>query len=161
MLSRLPDKDILMRHCASLFALVLLAAPLGAFAQPAAPAVGRIKVATGTVSLVRGGQTVVAAPGGDVLESDVLRTGADGRLSVMLKDESRVALGPNSELAVTRFVYAPEEAQLGLGLRLARGALSYVSGLIAKLAPEAVRLETPTSIIGVRGTHLLLRAGQP
>ena len=150
-----------MRRCAVLCALVLLIAPAGGAAQPAVPAAGRIKVATGTVALVRGGQALTAAAGAEVLESDVLRTGADGRLSVMLKDESRVALGPNSELALTRFAYNPSEAQLGLGLRLARGVLSYVSGLIAKLAPEAVKLETPTSIIGVRGTHLLLRAGQP
>ncbi len=150
-----------MRRCAVLCALVLLAAPAGGSAQPAVPAAGRIKVATGTVALVRGGQALTAAAGAEVLESDVLRTGPDGRLSVMLKDESRVALGPNSELALTRFAYNPSDAQLGLGLRLARGVLSYVSGLIAKLAPEAVKLETPTSIIGVRGTHLLLRAGQP
>lgn len=129
-------------------------------AQTPAPA-GRVKVATGTAAIVRGGQTVPAVPGAEVFESDVLRTGADGTLSVMLKDESRVALGASSELALTRFAYAPNDAQLGLGLRLARGVLSYVSGLIAKLAPEAVKLETPTSIVGVRGTHLLVRAGQP
>ena len=79
----------------------------------------------------------------------------------MLKDESRVSLGPNTELALTRFAFAPSDAHLGLGLRLARGVLSYVSGLIAKLAPEAFRLQTPTSIIGVRGTHVLVRAEAP
>ena len=96
-----------------------------------------------------------------MFEADVLRTGADGRLSVMLKDESRLALGPMSELALTRFAYAPGDQQLGLGVRLARGVLSYVSGLIAKLAPESVRLQTPTSIIGVRGTHVLVKAEAP
>jgi CHASE2 domain-containing sensor protein len=38
-------------------------------------------------------------------------------------------------------------------VRVARGALSYVSGRVATLMPEAVRLETPNSVIGVRGTH--------
>jgi hypothetical protein len=33
----------------------------------------------------------------------------------------------------------------------------YVSGRIAKLAPDAVRLETPAAIVGVRGTTLALR----
>jgi len=64
-------------------------------------------------------------------------------------------------LAVTSFAYAPPEAQLGLGLRLARGVLPCVSGFIAKLAPEEVQLEPPTSIIGVRGTRLIFCAGQP
>ena len=39
--------------------------------------------------------------------------------------------------------------------------LSYVSGLVAKLAPAAVSIQTPTAIIGVRGTHALVRAGVP
>jgi hypothetical protein len=44
-------------------------------------------------------------------------------------------------------------------MRVVRGLAAYVSGRIAKLAPDAVRLETPASIVGVRGTSLALRAG--
>ena len=143
----------------SVLAVLAAAAPVLAQAPPT-PA-GRVKVATGGASIVRGVQTLTAAAGATVFEGDVLRTAADGRLSVMLKDESRLALGPNSELALTRFAFAPSDQQLGLGVRLARGMLSYVSGLIAKLAPESVRLQTPTSIIGVRGTHVLVKADTP
>ena len=39
--------------------------------------------------------------------------------------------------------------------------MAYVSGRIAKLMPEAVRLETPTSVIGVRGTHALVKVEAP
>jgi hypothetical protein len=35
-----------------------------------------------------------------------------------------------------------------------------VSGRIAKLAPDSVRLETPAAIVGVRGTSLVIRASQ-
>lgn len=150
-----------MRCRAFLGALVLVGAPAAAPAQPTAPAAGRIKVVAGDASVVRGGQVTAAAVGDQVFETDVLRTGPDGRLGLMLRDESRVSLGPNSELALTRFAFSPAERQLGLGLRLARGVLSYVSGLIATLAPESVRLQTPTSIIGVRGTHVLVRAEAP
>lgn len=157
----IPPATTPLRRAAGGALLVLALCPGLAAAQGASATAGRVKVASGAASILRAGQPVPAVPGAEVFESDLLRTGPDGRLSVMLKDESRVALGPNSELALTRFAYAPNDAQLGLGLRLVRGVLSYVSGLIAKLAPEAVKLETPTSIIGVRGTHLLLRAGQP
>lgn len=150
-----------MRCRALVCALVLLTASTSANAQQDRPPAGRIKVTAGTASVVRGGQPTPAIAGALVFESDVLRTGPDGRLSVMFKDESRVSLGPNTELALTRFAYSPSDAQLGLGLRLARGVLSYVSGLIAKLAPEAVQLQTPTSIIGVRGTHVLVQAEAP
>jgi len=33
----------------------------------------------------------------------------------------------------------------------------YISGRIAKLAPNAVKLETPAAIVGVRGTSLAIR----
>lgn len=152
------------RYGTTVGALVLAVLPslsIGLAAQPAVTRAGRVKVATGAVSILRAGQVVTAAAGAEVFEADVLRTGIDGRLAVMLTDESRLSIGPSSELALTRFVYAPQTQQLGLAVRLARGVCSYVSGLIAKLAPEAVRLQTPTSIIGVRGTHVLIRADAP
>jgi hypothetical protein len=150
-----------MRNRMALAALALAVLAADTTAQSSAARAGRVKVATGAAAVVRAGLPLPATVGTEVFESDVLRTGADGRLAVMLIDESRLSLGPNSELALTRVVYAPERQQLGLAVRLARGVCSYVSGLIAKLAPEAVRLETPTSIIGVRGTHVLIKADAP
>jgi hypothetical protein len=41
-----------------------------------------------------------------------------------------------------------------------RGVVAYVSGRIAKLAPDAVRIETPAAILGVRGTTLAIRIDQ-
>ena len=101
---------------------------------------------------MRAGKTITAAPGQTVFASDNLRTGADGSLGVTLKDATRLSLGPSSELRVERFVYAPEQGGLSMVIKFVRGAAAYVSGRIAKLAPDAVRLETPTAIVGVRGT---------
>jgi hypothetical protein len=125
------------------------------------PAAGRVKVVVGTASIVREGQATPAVVGALVQEADVLRTGGDGQLAIMLKDESRLSMGPNSEVTVATFIYAPSEGRMGLVLRMARGLFSYVSGRIAKLMPEAVRLETPTSIVGVRGTHALVKVDAP
>ena len=79
-------------------ALTLLAAP--AFAQQPAAA-GRIKLATGEVFVVRGGTSEPAKVGQEVYESDSLRTGSDGRLGVTLIDDTRVSLGPGSEVHVS------------------------------------------------------------
>ena len=122
---------------------------------------GRIKAVAGNCSIVRQGQATPAVVGALVHEADILRTGSDGQLAVTLKDESRLAVGPDSELTLSTFTYVPSEGRLALVLRVARGMLSYVSGRIAKLMPEAVRLETPTSVIGVRGTHALVKVDAP
>jgi hypothetical protein len=139
--------------------LGVVVATVQAYAQPAGA--GRIKVVSGSASIVRQGQVLPATVGGVIHESDVLRTGGDGRLAVMLKDESRLSLGPKSELALATFAYAPSEGHLALAVKMARGVLAYVSGRIAKLMPDAVRLETPTSVIGVRGTHALIKVDAP
>jgi hypothetical protein len=91
------------------------------------------------------------------MQADSLRTGDDGRIGIMLKDDTRVSLGPDSEVRLERFVYAPAEGNLALALKFVRGAMAYVSGRIAKLAPDSIRLETPAAIVGVRGTTLAIR----
>jgi hypothetical protein len=133
--------------------VALMASP--AFAQQ--PAAGRIKVASGSVFVVRGGTSQPAQAGQLVYESDTLRTGADGRIGITLNDDTRVSLGPSSEVRLDRFSYEPAESQLALVLRVVRGMAAYVSGRIAKLAPDAIRLETPAAIVGVRGTTVAMR----
>jgi len=140
---------------------LVFAAATPALAQQAVAqsgaAAGRIKVASGSAYIVRANLTIPAQVGDVVFESDQLRTGADGALGVTLKDDTRVSLGPSSEVRLEHFVYAPAEGGLGLVLKFVRGVAAYVSGRIAKLAPDAIRLETPAAIVGVRGTSLAIR----
>lgn len=143
-----------LRPCVGVLALMLAASP--AFAQQAAPA-GRIKVVSGSVFVIRGGAQVPAQAGQMVFQADVLRTGADGRVGITLEDDTRISLGPASEARLDRFVYKPAQGLLGLALRVSRGVAAYVSGRIAKLAPDSIRLETPAAIVGVRGTTLAIR----
>jgi hypothetical protein len=118
---------------------------------------GRVKVTSGEAFIVRAGQAIPATLDQAVFESDVLRTGADGRLGVTLHDDTRVSLGPASEVHLNRFSYASAEGGMHLVLKFVRGVAAYVSGRIAKIAPDSIRLETPSAIVGVRGTTLGIR----
>ena len=143
-----------LRLIIGVFVSLVVTAPV--FAQEPSAA-GRIKVVSGTVYLVRGNSSAQVQPGQLVYQADVLRTGSDGRVGLTLKDDTRVSLGPASELRLDRFDYAPAEGQLALALKVVRGVVAYVSGHIAKLSPDAVRIETPSAILGVRGTTLAMR----
>ena len=136
--------------------MALAAAPLSA--QPATAA-GHIKTVSGAASIVRGSGVTPAKAGDPIYASDTLRTGADGAVGVTLRDDTRVSLGPNSEVKVDRYVYEPGEGGLGMVLKFLRGAAVYVSGRMAKLSPDSVRLETPTGIVGVRGTTVAIKVG--
>lgn len=137
--------------------LVMTATPAQAQQSPAA---GRIKVASGSAFIVHEGKLVPAQIGQDVYAADALRTGNNGRIGVTLKDDTRISLGPSSEVRLERFNYATADGSLGLVLKIVRGVTAYVSGKIAKLSPDSIRLETPAAIVGVRGTSLAIRVGR-
>jgi hypothetical protein len=125
------------------------------------PAHGRIKMVAGEAFVVRLNVATAAQAGQPVFVADTLRTGSTGRVALTLKDDTRLSIGPNSEVRLDRFEFAPSEGRLGFTLRIARGMLAYVSGRIARLAPDSVRLETPSALVGVRGTHLAIRVEAP
>jgi hypothetical protein len=135
---------------------IVLAAATPALAQQPSPA-GHVKIATGSAFIVRQNTEVPAKPGDLVFATDALRTGADGTVGVTLKDDTRLSLGPGSEVRLERYVYAPGEGGFGMVLNFVRGAATYVSGRMAKLAPDSIRLETPAAIVGVRGTTIAVR----
>jgi hypothetical protein len=145
---------MLIRCWTGALALVLLAASTALGQQ--APA-GRIKLASGSAVIVRQGGDVPATQGSLVFEGDAFRTGADGRLGITLKDDSRISLGPNTEARLDRFLFAPGRSGVGLAVSFLRGVAAYVSGRIAKLSPDSVRLETPSAILGIRGTRVAIR----
>jgi hypothetical protein len=123
-------------------------------AAQAGAVIGHVKIAGGGAFVLRGGASIPAAPGVALYETDGLKTGPDGRLGATLTDDTRVSLGPDSEARLSSFRYAPAEGALAFVFNLIRGAAVYASGQIAKLSPDAVRLETPSAIVGVRGTTI-------
>jgi hypothetical protein len=147
-----------LRRSVGILALILAAAtPAAAQQQTAA---GRIKVVSGSAFIVRGNETIPARAGELVFAADGLRTGDGGSVGVTLRDDTRLSLGPNSEVRLDRYVYAPGSGGVGMVIKFVRGVAAYVSGRIARLAPDSIRLETPSAIVGVRGTSLAVRVEQ-
>jgi hypothetical protein len=138
-----------LRWSAGVLTMMLVSTPV--LAQEPSPA-GHVKIASGSAFIVRQNVTIPARPGEPVFATDGLRTGADGSVGVTLQDDTRLSLGPSSEVRLERYVYAPAEGSFGMVVSFVRGAAAYVSGRMAKLAPDSIRLETPAAIVGVRGT---------
>ena len=128
------------------------------FSFPARPApadertAGVIRRSEGATFVARAGTDIPGREGFTLQESDVLRTGHDGRLGVILRDDTRLSLGPDTEIKIEQFVFVPSRSAFGLVLRMARGAAVYVSGKIAVLSPKSARFETPVATLSTRGT---------
>jgi hypothetical protein len=144
-----------LRSSVGVLILVLAATTPVRTQEPSAA--GRIKVVSGSAFVIRQSAAIPAEPGQTLFETDGLKTGADGRIGVTLKDDTRVSLGPSSELRLQRFTYEPGRGSFGMVLQFVQGVAAYVSGRMAKLAPQSIRLETPAAIVGVRGTSLAIR----
>lgn len=123
--------------------------------------IGVVDNSQGAATITREGKVFAADRGTKLLVGDTLSTGSDGSMGLILRDNSTLSLGPDSNLVIRKFLFSPGEEKLGLMARLSRGTMAYLSGLIGKLAPESVRIETPTSTIGIRGTRFVMKAGDP
>jgi hypothetical protein len=139
-------------------AAVLLVAPPAVHA--AGETIGSVKSVQGPAEIIRDNQPIPARPGFKLNVGDILVTGADGRLGIILRDDSLISLGPESRIALENFMFAPAEGALGLTARILRGTMAYLSGLIGRLAPESTRFVTPAATIGVRGTHFAVRVAE-
>ena len=118
--------------------------------------IGRIKTVVGTASVVRGKAVTPAAPGFQLLVSDVLQTGKNGRIGVTFIDNSRFSVGPNSRVALTQFEF-DDTTHKGKSLTtIDRGSLGVVSGQIAKENKDAMKVRTPTSLLAARGTRFVV-----
>ena len=144
------------RRGAAIVALAMAGVALVASAAIAQD-VGRVKTVKGTVYVDREGRRELALVGTGLRQADIVVTGPDGAVGITLADDTLLSAGPNSVLAIERFVY--EANQPGsLEAALSKGTLAVVSGRIAKQAPDAMRVKTPAAILGVRGTEFVVRA---
>jgi hypothetical protein len=136
---------------------VMFAALATTHSAAAQDTIGIVRNSTGHATVSRGGQVFPASVGTKLLVDDTLITGTNGSMGIILRDNSTLSIGPGSSLSVRNFLFSPAEGKLGLLVRLSRGTMAYLSGLIGKLAPESARFETPVASIGIRGTRFLVK----
>ncbi len=114
--------------------------------------IGSIKNVQGQATVVRSQHSLPAQVGLRLIKSDVLKTGSNSSMGVILRDDTLLSLGPNSEIALADFAFSPNEGKLSLVTRMTKGTAAYLTGQIGRLSPQSVHFETPVATIGIRGT---------
>ena len=87
---------------------------------------------------------------------DRLVTGKDGRMSLSFIDNTRFAVGPNSNVSINQFQYDRTRQKGSFVTQVDRGSLAVVSGKIAKSDRDAMKVRTPNTLLGVRGTKFIV-----
>lgn len=139
--------------------LALLIGSLLALAAPsrAESPIGHVKTIEGEAFVERAAGRTALKAGDPLYQSDICETADGATLGMTFRDNMILSVGPRTRITLANFEFEPAERKLGVLVRVARGTLHYISGLIAKLAPESVTVETPVANIAVRGTRFAVR----
>ena len=149
-----------MKFLLQLMLAVAVAASAAAAGRASAAEIGQIKNTTGEVYLLRNNNRQPAKTGDLVEQADIITTGANGSVGITLIDNSRLSAGPNTRIELKQFRFNPTTQEGESLTEVQRGTLAIVSGQIAKRSPEAMKVQTPTTILGVRGTSFAVKVEQ-
>ena len=120
--------------------------------------VALFKGVVGHVQVLRGEASLPAVPGMQLFIADRLTSDAGASAGISFRDGTLLTLGAGSDLKLRDYVFAPKQAKYAFSVYLAKGSAIYSSGKIGKLAPESVKVDTPTATVGVRGTRFIIEA---
>lgn len=141
---------------------LLVAAWLVCVASPLAASdlhVALVKGVAGSVSIVQADATRAAETGTQLRVSDRIVTAPGATASIVFRDGTMLTLGGGADVHVRDYVFEPKAGRYTFSLYMNQGSAIYESGKIGRLAPEAVKVETPQATVGVRGTRFLIEAG--
>lgn len=119
--------------------------------------VGEVKLAKGTAYIERGAERIAVRAGMPVQQSDKVITGADGTVGITFSDNSLLSIGPESRFAIDHYVFDTTTHAGQFDSTLSKGTVAVVSGKMVKQSPESMRIRTPSSIMGVRGTEFVVK----
>ena len=122
--------------------------------------IGKVVAATGSVTIEHVNAVVVQANlasqagqtkvGDLVYQGDVVRTAADGRVSINFTDGTSFNLSNNANMTLNEFVYDPNGKSNSTLFSLSKGTFTFVAGKIAKTGD--MKIDTPVATMGIRGT---------
>jgi len=135
-----------------------LATALVSAAAVADDPVASLKTASGKVEVSRNDRVISLSAGAPLFTGDVLRTADASSAGVSFQDGTRMSMGPGSELKIDRYRFVPINQDYAFDVYLRKGSAVFSTGKFGKLAPEAVKVNTPQASVGIRGTKFLVRA---
>ena len=132
-------------------AAALLIAAAGIVRAEEAP-IAQIKKITGQATILRSGERRPASVGDKLFVKDVIETGPDGAIGLTFVDNTVFSAGPDSQIALAEFQFDSTNFRGAMLADMRRGTLAVVSGDIPRSSPGAMKVKTPTALLGVRGT---------
>lgn len=88
-----------------------------------------------------------------VFSNEAVNTGADSAACFVFRDNTILSVGANPSVVLDSFVFDPDAGKSKVALSMSKGVMRFVSGNLPK---NAYSIRTPTALIGIRGTILVV-----
>ena len=132
---------------------------LATFAM-ASDKIARVLNVKGVATLTREGKSIGLVKDNWLYKNDRIVTKRKSSLEIKLVDNSFVNIGELSNLEMVDLVYDPIKKDGYIDLKIVTGAFRMISGNIAKLGPDLMKLDLPTATVGIRGTSIVGKASK-
>ncbi|MBI5245777.1 MAG: FecR domain-containing protein [Elusimicrobia bacterium] len=131
--------------------VALLLIPLTASAAPLN--IGVASAVRGVVNATAPGAAGrIVETGKAVYSHDKVVTGPEGKLQILLLDQTSFTVGANSEMELDEFVFDPATNVGKVAAKINKGSFRFVTGKVARKDPASMQVVTPVGTIGIRGT---------
>jgi len=132
---------------------------IGVFTYPlsAATKIGVIAALQGKVEILvdaKSNQKNPAKIGDAVNENQIVITQENSKAQILLKDQTTLSVGPNSEVVIDEFILGSLNDKGTLSASFKKGLFKYTSGKIATDKGN-VKINVPNTVITVRGTEFV------
>ncbi len=116
----------------------------------AVESVGKAQFVLGEVFAVSDGDRRQLDKSDPIFESDTIETGPKASAQLLMMDDARIAVRPNSAFIIAE--YRLDGDNSASVLSVIKGGFRTLSGKIGEQAKDNYRVNTPTGTIGLRGT---------
>lgn len=129
--------------------LRIFVALLALAAHPSYAQTGEIVEAKQPVRLFLDGEQTRLGVGDTVSVGDTVLTGQTGEAQIVFPDETRIVVGPNSQMKIDRLLFRSDNTARRFAVSAARGTFRFLSG---NSSNRAYSVRTPIATMGIRGT---------
>ena len=97
------------------------------------------------------GEELIANLNTDIESYDNVET-ENGRLKIKFVDETQISLTEHTLVEITEYVYDPDPSKSKMAMNFVQGTARFATGGLGLVPKENIQIDTPTAVIGIRGT---------
>jgi hypothetical protein len=123
--------------------------------------IGLVKKVKGEAFDIKRDNTTIPLKVGDkIYEGDTIKTSMKSSIGIIFEDGTLISVGSNSVFGVDEYLFEPKDKKVKFNSNLTKGTMACMSGLIAKINPDAMKIKAKSASMGIRGTYFIVEVDE-